>query len=183
MKKINVFLVSGLALMAIVIFSAFANRGNVSEKMSCAAKTVVEEIQEQQTINMFVTHGHCSSPFSGQVENLEVSTKMRTDGGDPLENMQVSFLINPETFTTCRREYPEITSSVQTPGLFSDEEHQKITFKSTNVYTMGIDWYQINGKLSIKGVEKEVKFFASGIRDPKSSVADIRACARGTSWI
>jgi hypothetical protein len=32
---------------------------------------------------------------------------------------------------------------------------------------MGLDWYQINGKLSIKGVERNVKFFATGIRDPK----------------
>ena len=36
---------------------------------------------------------------------------------------------------------------------------------------MGVDWYQINGKLSIKGVEQDVKLFATGIRDPKASKA------------
>ena len=38
---------------------------------------------------------------------------------------------------------------------------------------MGIDWYQINGKLSIKGEERTVRFFATGIRNPKESVANL----------
>ncbi len=34
---------------------------------------------------------------------------------------------------------------------------------------MGLDWYQINGKMGIKGEERDVKFFATGIRNPKDS--------------
>ena len=35
---------------------------------------------------------------------------------------------------------------------------------------MGVDWYQVNGKLSIKGVENDVKLFVTGIRDPKETM-------------
>ena len=39
-----------------------------------------------------------------------------------------------------------------------------MSFRTIEVYTVGIDWYQINGKLLIKGVDRDVKFFATGIR-------------------
>ena len=65
----------------------------------------------------------------------------------------------------------ELTKRIKTPGLFINKENENLTFRSTNVYTMGIDWYQVNGMMGIKGEEKEVKFFVSGIRDPKESIA------------
>ena len=34
---------------------------------------------------------------------------------------------------------------------------------------MGLDWYQLNGKMSIKGIEKGVKLLVTGIRDPKET--------------
>ncbi len=37
------------------------------------------------------------------------------------------------------------------------------------MYTVGLDWYQVNGQLSIRGVVKEMKIFATGIRDPKEA--------------
>lgn len=170
MKKINVFLVSGLALMAVLVLSAFANRNTPSTENLCMAKPAVEatELQTEQSVNLFVTHGHCSSPFSGKVENMEVNTKIRYDGGNPLEDMQLSFEINPESFVSCHSE--EQSLKVKTPGVFVDAntEHN-IKFKSTSVYTMGMDWYQVNGILSIKGMESEVKFFVSGIREPKET--------------
>lgn len=64
----------------------------------------------------------------------------------------------------------DLTARIKTPGLFIDEYGKKITFRSTNVYTMGIDWYQVNGKMSIKGVEKDVKLFVTGIRDQKGVI-------------
>ena len=122
-----------------------------------------EEIQNQR-INMFVTHGHCSLPFSGKVDNLQIDLVERNDQGNPLENMTISFEIDPNSFNACSG--GDNTSSIKTPGLFMDDQHKEMRFRSTNVYTMGIDWYQINGVLSIKGVEQDVKFFATGIREP-----------------
>ena len=79
--------------------------------------------------------------------------------------MKISFEIDPNSFNVCSGDY--LTSRIKTPGLFIGENEEKITFRSTEIYTMGIDWYQVKGKLSIKGVEKNVKLFATGIRDPK----------------
>ena len=36
---------------------------------------------------------------------------------------------------------------------------------------MGLNWYQVNGKMAIKGVERNVKFFVTGIRKPNESMA------------
>ncbi|MFK7785471.1 MAG: YceI family protein [Crocinitomicaceae bacterium] len=171
MKKINVFLASGLALLAILFLSAFANRNVTSNDKPWVAESLVKgpEMEVQQSVNLFVTHGHCSSPFAGTVENMEVNTKVRYDAGNPLEDMQMSFEIIPESFASCVNE--EQTMLLKTPDVFIDSDHQEnIKFKSTNVYTMGIDWYQVNGVLSIKGVESEVKFFVSGIREPNESI-------------
>ena len=60
-----------------------------------------------------------------------------------------------------------MSEKLKSPRFFRNEEEDKITFKTTQVNTLGIDWYQVNGKLSIKGVEKEVKLFVTGIRDSK----------------
>ncbi|MDG1334160.1 MAG: YceI family protein [Crocinitomicaceae bacterium] len=166
MKKINVFLMSAIALVAIIVFSAFANRNTV-EPETKKMDEIITASDDQLMANLFVTHGHCSSPFTGKVENLSVTVPMRIDGGNPLEELQLSFEINPESFRTCRDEV--ITGRVKTEGVFINKNKDNITFKSTDVYTMGLDWYQINGKLSIKGEESDVKFSVSGIRDPKES--------------
>ncbi len=125
-------------------------------------------MEVKQTINMFVTHGHCSTAFAGKLDRLTVDFgELRNDGGNPVENMKMSFEINPNTFNVCAGD--ELTAKIKTPGLFIGKENENITFRSTDVYTMGLDWYQVNGKLSIKGVERSVKFFVTGIRDPKES--------------
>lgn len=125
--------------------------------------------KHKQTINLFVTHGHCSTPFAGIVDDLNVSVSKRDDFGNPLEGMDISFAIDPNSFNVCRGD--NLTSRIKTPGLFIGKNNEKISFRSTQVYTMGIDWYQVNGKLSIKGIEKNVKLFVTGIRDPKEAMA------------
>jgi polyisoprenoid-binding protein YceI len=112
---------------------------------------------------LFVTHGHCSTPFAGIVENLIIDIPTRPDLGNPLENMQISFEINPNSFNVCAGD--DLTKRIKTPGLFIANNNENITFRSTDIYTMGLDWYQVNGKMSIKGIEKDVKLFISGIRD------------------
>lgn len=117
----------------------------------------------KQTVNMVVSHGHCSTPFGGTVDNLKIDLKKRSDRGNPIEDMKISFEIDPNSFNACRGE--ELTSRVKTPGLFITENNDKITFQSTNTFTMGMDWYHVFGKMSIKGVERDVDFFMTGIRN------------------
>lgn len=166
MKKIKTIVMSAAVLATIIVVSGFVKSTPSCEKK--VATTAVKENKQNQTINMFVTHGHCSTPFGGIVNNLKVDLTDRDDGGNPLENMKLSFEIDPNSFNVCANN--ELTERIKTPGLFIGDKEEKITFRSTNVYTMGLDWYQVNGKLSIKGVEKDVKFFVTGIRDSKDTM-------------
>ena len=166
MKKIKNIVWSLVALLIIIVVSGYTKSTSVLPKNETV---ILKETNQIQTINLFVTHGHCSTPFSGIVENLKVDVPKRLDFGNPLENMEISFEVNPNTFNVCAGD--ELTERVKTPGLFINEKKDNMIFKSTQVYTMGLDWYQVNGKLSIKGVEKDVKFFVSGIRDPKDTMA------------
>lgn len=166
MKKIKTIALSVSVLAIIIVASGYTNSTSDFQK-----KETVHELEnkQNQTINLFVTHGHCSTPFAGVVHNLKVNVPVREDLGNPLENMEISFEVDPTTFKVCKGD--ELTKKIKTLGLFIGEHNEKIIFKSTNVYTMGLDWYQVNGTLSIKGIEKEVKLFATGIRDPKEAMA------------
>ena len=164
MKNMKITVVSLVILSTVILVSSFTTNTSEIEK----PEEVIVENKQTQTVNMFVTHGHCSTPFAGIVDNLRVDLETRADLGNPLENMKISFEIDPNSFNVCRGE--ELTARIKTPGLFIGENDEKITFKSTNVYTMGVDWYQVNGKLSIKGVEHDVKLFATGIRDLKDTM-------------
>lgn len=168
MKEIKITVLSIVILTTIIVVSGFTSR-YTKQTPGCEKEKVdnIKGNQQKQTINMFVTHGHCSLPFAGVVENLKVDLTRRDDGGNPLENMKISFKIDPNSFNACRGE--DLTSRVKTPGLFISDNNEKITFRTTNVYTMGLDWYQVNGIMSIKGVEQEVKFFATGIRNPNEA--------------
>ena len=167
MKRIKIITLSISILSIGLIACSFSEKPGGVEKSQNTTSNVLEA---EQKINMFVTHGHCSTPFTGNVEKLNLDFgQKRTDGGNPIENLTLSFEINPNSFIVCKGD--ELTNRVKTPGLFLGEEGRNMTFKSTNIYTMGIDWYQVNGELTIKGMSKEVKFFMTGIRDPKESMA------------
>lgn len=163
MKKSRIITMTLAFLAVIAVGSAFTC--NTSEEQKTEA-TPVQKESPKQTVNLFVTHGHCSTPFGGEVNNLEIKMPVRADAGNPLEDMQLSFAIDPNSFKACAGK--EFTGSIQTPGLFMSENKEMLTFHSTQVYTMGVDWYQVNGKMSIKGVEKDVKFFVTGIRNPEN---------------
>lgn len=164
MKKFKIIVLSVVALTAIGVLNSFTESTSTDQKSEVVT---VQEDYQNQTVNLFVTHGHCSTPFAGKVDSLIVIAPIREDQGNPIESLEISFQINPETFNVCASD--DLTAKIKTPGLFIGKNNERIIFRSTNVYTMGLDWYQINGKMSIKGVEKEVKFFATGIRDPKES--------------
>lgn len=156
---------SFVLLLMIIITSAYTVSYPNSQKKEVE---LICKNKQNQTINLFVTHGHCSLPFAGVVEDLEISAPKRYDLGNPLENMEISFEINPHTFNVCSGD--DLTARIKTPGLFIGENNENMTFRSMSVYTIGVDWYQVNGEMSIKGVEKDVKLFVTGIRDPKDSM-------------
>ena len=163
MKKIKNFVLSLSLLGLIVFFSGFSQRTNTSQEFQILHELGNQEFSQNQTINMFVTHGHCSTPFGGIVDNLNVNVQ------SGLGNMEISFEVDPNSFNVSVGN--DLTSRVKTPGLFIGDNNENIIFKSTNIYTMGLDWYQVNGTMSIKGIEKQVKLFVTGIRDPKGSMA------------
>ncbi|WP_420574795.1 YceI family protein [Kordia sp.] len=167
MKKIKNLILPVIIIAIIIVASGYTkDESNMSKE-----KEIVSSVDDKQhqTINFFVTHGHCSTPFAGSVSNMNIDIPSRDDMGNPLENLKLSFEVDPNTFNVCKAE--ELTETIRKPGLFVSERNEKITFQSTNIYTMGLDWYQINGTMSIKGIEKEVKFFVTGIRDPKESMS------------
>ncbi|MDX8552065.1 YceI family protein [Tenacibaculum sp. 1B UA] len=157
------------ALLAIVLVSGFAK--STSTVTPKEIKKEVAEVVENKTINMFVTHGHCSTPFGGIVDDLKVDIPVRMDAGNSLENMRISFEVDPNSFRVCRGDEADLTARIKTKGVFINDQNDSITFRTTNVFVMGVDWYQINGIMSIKGVEKEVKFFATGIRNSYKSMS------------
>lgn len=164
MKKINTIVLSLTTLAIVSVGCAFTE----SKAPSAESEVVsVQEAKEKQRAYLFMTDGHSSAPFAGSIDDLVVSAPKREDRGNPLENLEVSFQINPESFIVCSGE--KLTAKIKTLGLFIGENDEKITFRSTEVSTIGVDWYQLNGIMSIMGVEKEMKFFVSGIRDPKES--------------
>ncbi|WP_143592041.1 YceI family protein [Tenacibaculum holothuriorum] len=156
----------GIFVIGIIATGALLS-GYITRTSTSFKKEVKEEMvsKTNKMINMFVTHGHCSTPFAGVVDNLDVNIPVRSDMGNPLEDISISFEVDPNSFKACRGDKVELTSRIKTPGVFIGNNDEKIIFKSTNVYTMGIDWYQINGKMTVKGIEREVKFFATGIRN------------------
>jgi len=168
MKKIRNSILP-LIVLAIIIVASGSTKG--SDPLGVDCKTRVIENKQHQSVNMFVTHGHCSTPFSGVVDELEISYPVREDLGNPLEELKISFEIDPNTFMRCNG--GKIVDKFKSPDLFASDEQDKISFRSTDIYTMGMDWYQLDGIMTIKGVEREVKFFATGIRDPKKSMTDI----------
>lgn len=165
MKNIKKIILSTAVLLTIIVASGFTNG---TSSWGVNGENPVIKTKQNQTVNLFVSHGHCSLPFGGIVDDLKIITSQRDDQGNPLENMKISFAIDPNSFNACVGE--EYTAQVKTPGLFFSDQHQKITFQSTDVYTKGVDWYQINGIMSIKGVEREVTFFATGIRNSKEAM-------------
>ena len=156
-KKNNVVLI--VAILVLVLTVGFTKNTTVIQKKENELKGVREKLQA----NMFVTHGHCSTPFIGDVNNLKVAFESRNDKGNPLENMKISFDIDPKTFNVCASK--ELTQQIKTKGLFIDDRDSPITFRTEQVFTMGMDWCQVNGVFSIKRIEKKVNFFVTGIRN------------------
>ena len=104
-------------LVVIIVFSGFTISTSNGENLD---KCAVLKTEQKQTINMFVTHGHCSTPFAGNVANLNLTFAKREDQGNPIEGMKMSFEVDPNSFNVCSGE--ELTARIKTPGLFINEK-------------------------------------------------------------
>lgn len=166
MKNLKYSISTAVVILFTVLAYSFTITTSTNQKK---ADLSVLENPPSQTLNLFVTHGHCSTPFAGKVTDFELNISNRKDGGNPLEDMGISFEVDPNSFNACAGN--SFTNRIKTPGLFISENNENITFRSTQVYTMGLDWYQLNGKMAIKGIEKNVKLFITGIRDSKDMEA------------
>ena len=164
-KRIKDFILPLLLLTLVLVVSGYVHK--TSDFSENKTKSILETI-DSKNINFFVTHGHCSTPFTGVLEDLKIDMPIRMDLGNPLENLKISFAVNPDSFIVCSGD-DDLTKKIKTPGVFVSDNNDQIIFKSTNIFTMGIDWYQINGKISIKGVQRDVKLFATGIRNYNES--------------
>ena len=94
--------------------------------------------------------------------------------------MKISFDIDPNTLNACNDS--SLSEKLKSPGFFMNKEEDKITFKTTQVYTLGIDWYQINGQLSIKGIEHNVILYATGIRG-KNEISPTELVLQGQVYL
>ena len=159
----KLFKTTSIGILSLITFSVIYSFTSKMENIHLRQPT------PGQNMNLFVSHGHCSSPFAGKVENFNLQLTPRYDQGNPMEGAKLNFDINPASFRVCADK--EFVNKLQTPGLFWTDHSKKMTFRSTDIYTMGVDWYQINGILSIKGIEKNMKFFVTGIREPQQQMA------------
>lgn len=159
MKKVKIIALPTLVLAVFAGVTAFTKS---KETTSAKEPNKVLLIKNNQPINLFVSHGHCNTPYGGVVDNLLITAPKPTDNGNPLENMQVSFEIRSKSFKQCVSD--KSSQNHQSAAVFLGEGNNQITFKSTSVKTIGLDWYEINGKMSIKGVSKDVTLNASGVR-------------------
>ncbi len=163
MKKMKITFISSTIIALTLLLSAFT--------YSPTIETTPNWIASGDSVNLLVSHGHCSTPFSGKLNRLDVSLPVVNNHSNPLENLKLAFSIDPTSFTSCSSD--EITKRITTPGLFMSGFNDDITFTSTRMFTRGIDWYEIIGDLTIKGVTQEVSFFATGIRNPQDQMASI----------
>lgn len=171
LKFIAIPLGVGLTL-ALISLTVNSSADSVKTHPDEPTKIAVQAEASAPSINLFVTHGHCSLPFAGSLNHLYVGVEGQKNEGNPLESVKIQFAIDAQSFKACHGD--EYTAEILTPGLFVDGDRDQLVFESTNVFTMGVDWYQINGKLSIKGVQRDVKFFATGIRNPlKNMTSDL----------
>lgn len=68
-------------------------------------------------MSFFVAHGHCSIRFTVVVNDLKVNYPVRLDLGNLLENIEISFEVDSNTFNVSKAK--ELTLKIRTSGLFA----------------------------------------------------------------
>lgn len=96
MKNIKNIVLSLVVFVIMIVASSYTNSTSVFEQNEAVS---VLENKQNQTINLFVTHGHCSTPFAGIVDDLILNVPTRDDLGNPLEEMSISYEIDPNSLT------------------------------------------------------------------------------------
>lgn len=86
--------------------------------------------------------------------------------GDDFSKARISFSMNTASIDT---EVADRDAHLKSPDFFDVANFPKITFKSTAMTDLGDDTYELEGLMTIKGIEKPVKLtaeYAGIITDP-----------------
>lgn len=99
----------------------------------------------------------------GEFRNFDVSVE--SDGSD-FSNAKVSVTIDADSLSTNNADRD---AHLKSADFFDAENHDKITFESTELNKLDEENYQLKGILSIKGTNKELVLdvdFGGFIKDP-----------------
>jgi len=103
------------------------------------------------------------SNVKGEFQKFDVS--IESDGND-FKDAKVSVTIDANSISTNNADRD---AHLRSADFFDTENHQKLTFESTELNKLDEDNYQLKGLLSIKGTSKEVVLdvdFGGFMKDP-----------------
>ena len=120
-----------------------------------------------QHVNLAISHGHCNLNFYGKTGDLNLYFNE-----DDQEDFKVSFSVNT-TSLNVYGDNDDLTLGLRTEKMFDASGNNTIEFRTEDIFVLGEDWFQMRGKMIIKGVEKSVRLMATPA--PKS--------VEGHTWI
>lgn len=103
------------------------------------------------------------SNVKGEFQKFDVS--IESDGND-FKNAKISVDIDANSISTNNTDRD---AHLRSADFFDTENHQKLTFESSELNKLDEDNYQLKGLLSIKGTSKEVVLdvdFGGFVKDP-----------------
>ncbi|MFT7590601.1 MAG: polyisoprenoid-binding protein YceI [bacterium] len=82
------------------------------------------------------------------------------------EDNQEDFKVRFSVKTTSLNVYgdnDDLTLGLRTKKMFDASGHNTIAFRTEDIFVLGEDWFQVRGKMKIKGIEKTVRLQASPV--------------------
>lgn len=107
--------------------------------------------KQDYTANFSVSHGHCQTPFDASFSNVKILYQPNMKG------LQIDFDVNAQSIVAVGNPKSEFTESMKGKDRFDAKHYPVMRFLSDGVYNLGKDWFQLNGKLTIK--DKTVQTF------------------------
>jgi polyisoprenoid-binding protein YceI len=162
------------SLVIVAVTLAFGMSDDQAETLICEDHTSLEKpmsivvdqketgscnkIQsEKKYVSFAISHGHCNLGFTGVLANSSVNYE-----NNDLSKLKVNFAVNTKTLCVGGDDInQELTASIQSAEMFDGSGSQLISFKTEDVFVLGENWYQLRGKMTIKGIEKTVRLRAT----------------------
>jgi len=82
---------------------------------------------------------------------------------ETLEGLGIDFEVDNRTIVAGGIPSEKLTSQMKNAANFDIRNHPTMGFISEDTYYLGKEWYQLNGKLTIKGVSRPASFHARPI--------------------